>query len=102
MLAVDVNALIEAMERLIETSEEALEQAPDASPVSRAALDDLDRLATTLATASPGLTDPPISLDRTGARGLRNAMVDLAGYQRGELTPGLRDLRRLVDFAYPR
>jgi hypothetical protein len=33
---------------------------------------------------------------RDRARLLREVLADITGYQRGDLTPGLRDLRRLL------
>lgn len=97
LLGDDVNALVQSLDKLIATTYEALRRSgADAGRVesSQQAIDDLDGLAGLLSTAGSRLGDPPVEIDRERGRLLRQAVADLDGYQRRELTPGLLDLRQ--------
>ena len=59
-------------------------------------LSELSALAEELATASPTSQDPPLDLSRAKGRLLRQVISDLSGYQRKDLTPSLRQLRKVL------
>lgn len=97
LLGDDVNALVESLDKLIASTYEALRRSgADASriEISQQSIEELDELAGLLSTAGSRLGDPPVEIDREKARLLRQALADLDGYQRRELTPGLLDLRQ--------
>ncbi len=97
LLGDDVNALVESIDKLIGTTYEALRRSganESRVEVSQQAIADYEELADVLSTAGSRLGDPPVEIDRERARLLRQAVADLDGYQRRELTPGLLDLRK--------
>lgn len=81
--AADVNLLLAGIDGLID--------GPHASHVV-----ELETLRQELLTSSGSLLGPPLRIGDDEARLLRNVFVDLTGYQRVELTPGLSELRQLL------
>ena len=59
-------------------------------------LGELGTLREELVTASSSLFAPPLRIGVDEARLLRNVLLDLTGYQRVELTSGLRELQQLL------
>jgi hypothetical protein len=59
-------------------------------------LGELATLREELLSASPSLLGPPLRIGTDEARLLRNVLLDLTGYQRVELTSGLRELQQLL------
>ena len=59
-------------------------------------LGELGTLRDELVAASSSLFAPPLRIEGDEARLLRNVLLDLTGYQRVELTPGLRELQQLL------
>lgn len=97
LLGDDVNAIVESLDKLIASTYEALRRlGADGNRVeiTEHAVLELDELAVLLTTAGSRLGDPPVEIDRERSRLLRQALADLDGYQRRELTPGLLDLRQ--------
>lgn len=97
LLGDDVNAVVQSIDKLIGTTYEALRRSganESRIEVSRKAIADYEKLADVLCAAGSRLGDPPVEIDREHARLLRQAVADLDGYQRRELTPGLLDLRK--------
>jgi hypothetical protein len=79
----DVNLVLQGIDALVE--------GPHASH-----LGELVTLRDELVTASASLFAPPLRIDADEARLLRNVLLDLTGYQRVELTSGLRELQQLL------
>jgi hypothetical protein len=79
----DVNLVLQGIDALVD--------GPHASH-----LGELGRLREELVTASSSLLAPPLRIDADEARLLRNVLLDLTGYQRVELTSGLRELQQLL------
>jgi hypothetical protein len=97
LLGDDVNALVESIGKLIEATYESLRRSgADESRVAayEEAAAEFEGLADLLTTTGSRLGDPPVEVDRVQIRMLRQAVADLDGYQRRELTPGLVDLRK--------
>jgi hypothetical protein len=98
LVASDVNVLLDAIERLAEGMREAFlhHQQPGVLDALKTRSAELESLQVALATPARSLADPPLEITRMHARLLREVLADITGYQRGELTPGLRDLRRVL------
>ena len=98
LVASDVNVLLDAIERLAEGMREASlhRRQPGVLEALQTRSDELESLQEALATPARSLADPPLEITRVRARLLREVLADITGYQRGELTPGLRDLRRVL------
>ena len=98
LVASDVNVLLDAIERLAEGMREAFlhHQQPGVLEALLTRSAELESLQDALATPARSLADPPLEITRVRARLLREVLADITGYQRGELTPGLRDLRRVL------
>lgn len=79
----DVNLVLQGIDALVD--------GPHASH-----LGELGKLRDELATASSSLFAPPLRIGADEARLLRNVLLDLTGYQRVELTSGLRELQQLL------
>lgn len=79
----DVNLVLQGIDALV-----------DGPHPSR--LGELRTLRDELATGSSWLFAPPLRIGPDEARLLRNVLLDLTGYQRVELTPGLRELQQLL------
>lgn len=94
----DVNCLVGGIDRLIEgmlRSNGSTEQ-PGMAEAVQSHIADLEQLRRGFAQPSGTLADPPLQLDPRRARLVRSVLADITGYQRGDLTPGLRDLRQLI------
>ena len=98
LVASDVNVLLDAIERLAEGMRESFLQhhQPGVAEALETRSAELASLQEALATPARSLADPPLEITRVRARLLREVLADITGYQRGELTPGLRDLRRVL------
>jgi len=93
LLAEDVNALLESVDNLVATTYRSLERAGANLEIGQKSIDELEELGDALATSGGRLGDPPVEIDGDRSRVLRKVLADIDGYQRRELTPGLRDLR---------
>jgi hypothetical protein len=102
LVAADVNLLIEAAERLAQGMQQTHEREGHAGTAEslRLHLAELESLQEALASACGSLADPPLEISRERARLLRQVMADVTGYQRGELTVPLRELRQILTDAY--
>jgi hypothetical protein len=99
LVASDVDALLDAITRIAEGMRESFLQHRHQAgvlEVLRARAAELEALWDALAAPTRSLVDPPLEVTRDRARLLREVLADITGYQRGELTPGLRELRRLL------
>jgi hypothetical protein len=98
LVASDVNVLLGAIERLGGGMRESFlhHRQPGVLEALHARASELESLERALATQARSLADPPLEVTRDRARLLREVLADITGYQRGDLTPGLRDLRRLI------
>jgi hypothetical protein len=104
LLPDDVNTLMAAMDRLVDGVTATIErthQRPAEAEVTRKALENVGSLRDVLGSSTSRLTEPPVEITRETARLLRQVMADLSGYQRHDLTRGLRDLALALDAAYP-
>ena len=99
VLADDANALIEAGEQLLAAMNEQLRRGGGgASGATPESFDALESLLDGLANAAQTIADPPLRLDTEPARQLlRRLLTELKGYQRGEFTAGLQELRVKLD-----
>jgi len=95
LLAEDVNVLLESVDNLVASTHKSLERAgaTQLHEVAQRSIDELEELGDRLATAGGRLGDPPLEIDQDGSRVMRKVLADIDGYQRRELTPGLRELR---------
>jgi hypothetical protein len=102
LVAADVNLLIEAAGRLAEGMRQTHEREGPATTAEslRLHLAELESLREVLANAAGSPADPPLAITRERARLLRQVMADVTGYQRGELTVSLRELRQILTDAY--
>ena len=58
----------------------------------------LDAFIDSLATAALTLADPPLEIAAPGNWAIvRQLLAEIRGYQRGELTPGLQELRNELE-----
>jgi hypothetical protein len=96
LLAEDVNALLESVDNLVASTYKSLEKAGATHEIGRRSIDELEELGERLATSGGRFGDPPLEIDNDGSRLLRKVLADIDGYQRRELTPGLRELRALL------
>lgn len=96
LLADDVNQLVESADKLVAATYESLKRAggEHSHDASQKAIDELEAIREALTSGGLRFDDPPVEVDRDRARVLRQLLADIDGYQRRELTPGLRDLRR--------
>jgi hypothetical protein len=101
LLPADVNALIDGMDRLVASVAQSAGGGRGASGVSLQAVENIGTLRTLLDSSTSRLTDPPVELDRDAARVLRQVMADLSGYQKSDLTRGLRDLAAAIERGFP-
>jgi hypothetical protein len=102
LLPADVDTLIAGIDRLVDTVTAKLEQAAPANPdVSRRALEGVGALRRLLEASTSRLTDPPVEITRETARILRQVMGDLSGYQKADLTRGLRELALAIERGFP-
>ena len=102
LLPADVNTLIAGMDRLVETVTAKLEHAaPADAEVPRRALEGVFTLRGLLEASTSRLTDPPVEITRETARVLRQVMGDLSGYQKSDLTRGLRELALAIERGFP-
>jgi hypothetical protein len=95
----DVTALASGFDRLVEgmvRSHSEVAARPGMADALQAHLSDLQELRQAFVRSSGSLADPPLELDRGKARLVRSVLADITGYQRGDLTPGLRQLRELI------
>jgi hypothetical protein len=97
----DVTQLIEAIDTLAEGVRKAHlgRDVPGATKALEGHLDALQRLKDALAAPAHSLADPPLEITREHGRLLRQVLADISGYQRGELTSSLRELRRILSEA---
>jgi hypothetical protein len=98
LTAADVNRLTDAISQLAAEMRKSHLQSDQAPTVEalRGHLADLDELRGVLASASGSLAGPPFEITREQARLLRTVLADVTGYQRGELTAALRELRQIL------
>ena len=99
LLADDVNQLVESADKLVAATYESLKRTSGQNEVSQKAIEELESMSEVLTTAGLRFGDPPVEVDRDRARVLRQLLADIDGYQRRELTPGLRDLRQRLTAA---
>jgi hypothetical protein len=97
----EVNLLVDGLDRYAIglTKPVAGDNAPATTETLQQALTGLAALAKELTESSSRITDPPLEIDGERARLLRRVMVDIAGYQRGELPLGLYELRQALNDA---
>jgi hypothetical protein len=97
----DANALIDAIEAWRQSLKQRLAEhehdRPERLEVTARSIDTLARLEDLLATTPSRLSDPPLELDQEQANHVLQTLNELSGYQRGELSPGLTELRRAVE-----
>jgi hypothetical protein len=96
LLAEDVNALLESVDNLVASTYKSLEKAGATHEIGQRSIDELEELGNRLATSGGRFGDPPLEIDNDSSRVLRKVLADIDGYQRRELTPGLRELRALL------
>jgi hypothetical protein len=96
LLAEDVNALLQSVDNLVASTYKSLERAGASLEIGQRSIDELEELGEQLATSGGRLGDPPLEIDGDGSRVMRKVLADIDGYQRRELTPGLRELRTLL------
>lgn len=96
LLAEDVNALLESVDNLVASTHKSLERAGASLEIGQRSIDELEDLGNRLSTSGGRLGDPPLELDGDRSRVMRKVLADIDGYQRRELTPGLRELRALL------
>jgi hypothetical protein len=95
----DVELLLDGIDRLMAgmvKSHATSAGRPGVAEALQAHIADLEGLRQVFSRPSVSLADPPLKLDRGEARLVRSVLADIDGYQRGDLTPGLRELRQLV------
>ena len=95
----DVNAILAGIGKLADGMRNAnagQDMRPGAEKALGTYLDELAALQQALTAPASSLADPPFEVTRDRARLLRLVLADITGYQRGDLTPGLRELRRLL------
>jgi hypothetical protein len=93
----DVNALISAMEAwrhmLTKQLDQLARDKPQALEAATRRIGRLQRLEEVLVGKSSRLSDPPLALDADQAILVQETLGELTGYQRGELTGSLRELK---------
>ena len=93
----EVNALISGMEAWRHSLKRQLEQIardkPQAMEAATRRIGRLEQLEDVLAGTASGLSDPPLELDDDQATLVQETLGELTGYQRRELTGGLRELK---------
>jgi hypothetical protein len=93
----EVNALISGMEAWRHSLARQLNQIsrdqPQALEAATRRMGRLERLEEVLVSTSSRLSDPPLELDDDQAKLVEETLGELTGYQRGELTGGLRELK---------
>ena|SRR5438067_7747909 len=95
----DVHMLADAINRLIDgmlKSHTGIAAPPESAGSLHAYVAELQELRQACVRTSGSWADPPLKLDRGERRLLRMVLADITGYQRGDLTPGLRQLRQLI------
>jgi len=102
LLPADVNTLIDGMDRLVASvAQSAGGGRRGASGVSLQAVENIGALRALLDTSTSRLTDPPVEITRDAGRVLRQVMADLSGYQKADLTRGLRELAVAIERGFP-
>jgi len=95
LIGSEVDELIGASERLrASIGEHALRRPGKGDEALLATIQGLSALEESLATAAPGPLDPPLAIGADEAKLLRRILAELVGYQRGDLSDGLKSLRR--------
>ena len=101
LTASDINALVSGMEVWRHSLTKQVEQLgpdkPEAHGAAMRRIGRLEELEELLIRQPSGLTDPPLELDADHASLVQEALGELTGYQRGELTGGLRELKLAFD-----
>ena len=95
----DVNAILAGIGKLADGMRNAnagQDVRPGAEKALGTYLDELAALQQALTAPASSLADPPFEVTRDRARLLRLVLADITGYQRGDLTPALRELRHLL------
>jgi hypothetical protein len=91
----DVDAVVSGArlwaQDLAQRAEKAHERVGDVELAAEAGLS-VDRLTETLVGAPFGLREPALALSADDVRTLRKVLAEMVGYQRVELSPGLRQL----------
>jgi hypothetical protein len=97
----DVNALLEAIQAWRRAERKRLAQlARDEPQMLESAtrrIGRLEQLEELLIHAPSRLSDPPVELNADQARLVLETLGELSGYQRGEITGGLRELKLALD-----
>jgi hypothetical protein len=95
--ASDAAGLIESIDTMIDGVQRAsaAETRAGFTEALQAQVRELEALQAKLAGFS-GSALQPLELEQSEARLLRRVIADLTGYQRGELTSGLRELREIL------
>jgi hypothetical protein len=101
LLPAEVHLLVDGLDRYATalTKPVAGDNTPATTETLQQALTELTALAKELTESASHITGPPMEIDRERMRFLRQVMVDIAGYQRGELPLGLYDLRQALSDA---
>jgi hypothetical protein len=94
----EVNLLVDGLDKYATgmTKPVAGENTPATTETLQQELTALAALAKELTESSPRITDPPMEINRERTRLLRRVIVDITGYQRGELPLGLYELRQAL------
>ena len=96
----EVNALISGMETWRHSLARQLGQIsrdqPQALEAAARRMGRLERLEEVLMSTPSRLSDPPLELDEDQAKLVEEALGELTGYQRGELSGGLRELKLVL------
>jgi hypothetical protein len=95
LTSLDATALIEGIEAWRRSLAKRLEESdkPETHEAATRRIGRLEQLEGLLVSAPSGLSDPPLELDDDQAKLVREALGELTGYQRSELSVGLRELR---------
>jgi hypothetical protein len=100
LTASEVQALIEAMEArrrmLTRQLGQRARETPHTLEGATRRIGRLEQLEELLLRVSPSVSDPPLELDADQATLVLETLGGLSGYQRGEITGGLKDLGRAL------
>jgi hypothetical protein len=100
LTSLDANALIDGIEAWRRSLKKQLDQhlrdKPETLQAGTRRIGRLEQLESVLVSAPSGLSDPSVELDDEQAKLLLDALGELTGYQRGELSNGLRELKLVL------
>ena len=96
LLSNDLSVLVLAIDAMIDGLRKAdVDQRPGLAEAREARIGDLETLRGRLM-SPPGSALDPLTLDAAQTSLLRSVLADITGYQRRDLTPGLRELRQIL------